>query len=608
MSSKSLVVAGGSNGSVDAPPKGIGDGDQKIMDPFFQEEAGGELVKNEVVDGANEDTLQNNHALHVDTNVDEGEGEDTLQNIHTLHIDTNVDEAPGINVEMEQGTNVSETAGAPSENNDNLHADTDDANNNKHRDSQEIAPQHVANDFPNNDNNDNTTSPSGMKRRLAKNKITYTGLTLTPSDNAELDSLYPTNTSTGTTMKRRGQKGGSSSSEAEDYLDVENQQPKMTPDADQDSSQSSSKGKYKKAGGKSSSAIMQSKLMEDAGETLSTTNHRVLLRKIFIAIITDVPDEVLRHPDTDGITIIITLIKEVILGVIIAFFVVSFILFLDHKLLLGLPTARTYRKATFQLMSDNETLTHLEEYAGLRFLDVNEYNSGAEEMADVPGRINLTEAILAKRAEDLVEMEQETLEDTTEFKAMMKELGLDKFCEDCTWSPALRLTCMGRVNALGEKYQTPRFMAMLDAMKKPSCILSKEMLDKQEKERQKAKDEEVNLRKVWEAKKSDFCEHCEWDMGLTCQERAAYLFETYKTPLDVAKASLIEDEKDTKCSLSARAKEDKYMERLCRECIWGPGAKLSCQKRVDLLMVQYKITERKAILDAMKKPACVKPE
>ena len=219
-------------------------------------------------------------------------------------------------------------------------------------------------------------------------------------------------------------------------------------------------------------------------------------------------------------------------------------------------------------------------------------------------RIDQTGIIMSKRLKDLEEMENEINGMSEGYYSLRKQLGLDKFCEECVWSPVLKMSCIMRVNALEEKYATPRFMAMVDAMKKPSCTVSKEVLEK----REKAKEEEDDLRKLWQAKKSDFCEDCEWDADVSCKIRAEYMYLTYKTPLDVAKASLIKDEKDTKCSLASAAKEDKYMERLCKECIWGPGVKLSCQGRVDLLMAQYKVTKRKAILDAMKKPVCVKPE
>ena len=45
---------------------------------------------------------------------------------------------------------------------------------------------------------------------------------------------------------------------------------------------------------------------------------------------------------------------------------VSLVLLLDHAFLLRLPTARNFRKATFAVMNDVETLRSFEENAGLK--------------------------------------------------------------------------------------------------------------------------------------------------------------------------------------------------------------------------------------------------
>ena len=337
-----------------------------------------------------EGSLQYNLALHADTN--DNESEEPSPTFFR-------DEAPRKSIEKEHNTNVSETAASPHapqhehpganepgdspvflseapEINMELKPEASESNIEVQRISNVCdaaatggAPQN--NDAPLHPNTIAIESGDssffhdeapelnrGLQRRSNTNVDACGALSHTPQH--EILFLDIGNTAIPSGMKRRLTKHDSSSS------DVENQQPELTPDVENGSSQSSiEEDKYKKSG----------------RETIlsTTTNPRILLQKIFLAIITDVPDEDLWDPKTSKIIVIITLIKEIILAAIISFFIVALVLFLDHKFMLNLPTARNYRRATFQLMNDDETLAHIEQYAGIKFMDMNEYNGNIEE-------------------------------------------------------------------------------------------------------------------------------------------------------------------------------------------------------------------------------------
>ena len=49
-----------------------------------------------------------------------------------------------------------------------------------------------------------------------------------------------------------------------------------------------------------------------------------------MAILIDIDNETLQQEDIETILIVVTLLKEAMLGILIAFVAVSFILFIDH--------------------------------------------------------------------------------------------------------------------------------------------------------------------------------------------------------------------------------------------------------------------------------------
>ena len=75
-----------------------------------------------------------------------------------------------------------------------------------------------------------------------------------------------------------------------------------------------------------------------------------VLRKAFLAIFTDVDGETLAHEDTETVVVVINFLKEAILGIVLAFTLVSLFLFLDYYLIVNIPMARLARRAAFAAM------------------------------------------------------------------------------------------------------------------------------------------------------------------------------------------------------------------------------------------------------------------
>jgi len=371
---------------------------------------------------------------------------------------------------------------------------------------------------------------------------------------------------------------------------------------------------------------------------------RVLSRNIAMTVLTDIDDETLQREDTETILIVITLLKEAILGILIAFALVSFILFMDHHFLLNLPTARNFRKATFAVMNDKETLHNFEVNAGLKFMEMEEYNSMVSEIEQVANRTKLAGSILNIRSNDLVGMEREIPIINAELQQELSSLGLDKFCDKCMWSPRMKITCGGRVRLLAERYQTEKYQAMMSAMQKESCrsnSVPMMMQDKKQESNELLQDwgsdqedvqsnggqrDNVNQggqsnsmiqvgqsnsmsqsgqrlgRPSNDVNLEDFCGGCTWEAGTTCGKRSTYLNEMHGTDIPDAMAVVMAETK--KCTNSFYEEELQKLGGFCGHCEWGVNTKLTCDGRVDYLTYTYRSPLFVAQLSAMEKPSC----
>lgn len=327
---------------------------------------------------------------------------------------------------------------------------------------------------------------------------------------------------------------------------------------------------------------------------------RVLLRNIYAAVFTNPDDETLRREGTDNVVITVTLLKEAMLGIFLAFLALCLFMFLfmflDHYFFLHLSSARYIRKATFALMNDQETLVNLEKNAGLKFVDMEGYNSMMDEIKGADERAKNIEVMVERRSDELAELEKERDRYAEELPKIFASTDMDKFCGTCIWSQSQKITCIQRVEALEATYKTPKYVAMESAMKKEAC--KKSSKDFEEEKRQKK--EEVKIMAFWEENQEDYCEECEWEVNQSCGVRVQYLNERYDVPLNRAKATAMMEAKT--CTHSFQAAEEARLKKFCGECEWGQ--KLTCQQRVEYLVYTYKNVERVAKFSAMKRPAC----
>ena len=166
---------------------------------------------------------------------------------------------------------------------------------------------------------------------------------------------------------------------------------------------------------------------------------------------------------------LLTIIKDVISGTILGVFFLMILIFLDYRNIVQLGSARAFRRAAFELMTDPETVKTIEENIEIKFIPVEVFSSMKDEIhrnqqkvADGTG-LKQHEEDLASRTKELEGMRK----DYEEWKEKGNSvLHLDKWCDGCKggWG-----NCGQRIKYLMDTYHTPEIKAKVDIMSSGKC-------------------------------------------------------------------------------------------------------------------------------------------
>jgi len=167
---------------------------------------------------------------------------------------------------------------------------------------------------------------------------------------------------------------------------------------------------------------------------------------------------------------LLTIIKDVISGTILGVFFLMILIFLDYQNIVQLGSARAFRRAAFELMTDAETVKSIEENIDVKFIPLEVYKSMTEEITRNQEKIKDNSGL--KQHEDDWAKKNEELQGMKKDFLVMKEkgdkvLGLDKWCGGCKggWG-----NCDGRIKYLSDTYHTPEIKAKVVIMSQGKCL------------------------------------------------------------------------------------------------------------------------------------------
>ena len=166
---------------------------------------------------------------------------------------------------------------------------------------------------------------------------------------------------------------------------------------------------------------------------------------------------------------IVTLLKDIVIGFIIALFYMAAIMFLDHRNIIHVQSAHNFRNAAFQMLNDPETIASIEESSDLKFMTTSDYEAKREAIEGAAVRIKDKEEEMKIKAAKAEEVHKELEAAKAEYEKLMASPMLDitKYCETCTW--AGKTTCGQRVQFMMDTYNMGKIASMNSAMEVATC-------------------------------------------------------------------------------------------------------------------------------------------
>eukprot|EP00581_Thalassiosira_minuscula_P013402 CAMPEP_0183716102 /NCGR_PEP_ID=MMETSP0737-20130205/10118_1 /TAXON_ID=385413 /ORGANISM="Thalassiosira miniscula, Strain CCMP1093" /LENGTH=619 /DNA_ID=CAMNT_0025945313 /DNA_START=37 /DNA_END=1896 /DNA_ORIENTATION=+ len=346
-----------------------------------------------------------------------------------------------------------------------------------------------------------------------------------------------------------------------------------------------------------------------------------LAEKIQEAILTNIDDEVLQDEDTHTIVIIITIIKEALLGMMIACLLAAFVLILRD--------ARGVRESIDALLHNDQVLQIYQESSGLKLMTVDEY----QELPQMKEKSQKADILLRSKTEDHAKLQDEITALQSEQKHLMSKLGLDAFCHDCLYDTSTKTTCDDHVHLLMERNQFPRANAMImtmDAGDGTACrIMDPEAARKRQIEHIFEDLEHLRVAAVqsyvgrWDdVHRANFCSDCEYkdnestdkknqqqqqdggsgQMKMTCSERAATLTQTFHVNAKESFAQVLLDSRQ--CHKSYYQDTIDKLGGFCKDCRWGYKKDQTCDAYAEYLSRKHHLPRLQAEIFTMEKELC----
>jgi hypothetical protein len=221
---------------------------------------------------------------------------------------------------------------------------------------------------------------------------------------------------------------------------------------------------------------------DDDGAPAPATSSKPVIAKhlqhnpFFIArlVLSKVGELITSDEDEDNIVSsggIISCLRDIVIGITLGLASVSILIFLDHKDVIHVQSAHSYRNLGLQMMRDPETRKNIEESSGLIFMEADVYKKKVAEIESFPAKMNPYEANTKKYLADLevAKKEQAAIKPGYDILASDPMLGLEKFCGECVWVGGTN--CDARLNYLMSTYSLKPVKGRLELMKStPQCV------------------------------------------------------------------------------------------------------------------------------------------
>ncbi len=160
-------------------------------------------------------------------------------------------------------------------------------------------------------------------------------------------------------------------------------------------------------------------------------------------------------------------------GTILGILFVFVLLFLDYRNFIHLGSARAFREAAIKLVTDPQTIRHVEESLDVKFISVDMYNAFNAETEKIQNKIKEREREIADNAKKIDHYRTEAAPYNGEYEELISKANelfeLEKFCPECGWKGSKKTTCASRMSFLMERYGDTPLKAKMAMIESPGC-------------------------------------------------------------------------------------------------------------------------------------------
>lgn len=170
--------------------------------------------------------------------------------------------------------------------------------------------------------------------------------------------------------------------------------------------------------------------------------------------------------------IAITVMKDILLGVVAGAIIVTIIIALDYRGIIRVKSAERLRNQMTAAVADPAFIASLEEEMEVKFMDVNEYNKLQEELKNVNPLLEKKKAELASKTEELDKLRKEVEPLRKEFETMFNDPKnpVKLWCGDCNWPRGgPKKSCDTRLEFMIDTYGVAVIEGKIAIMKDGRC-------------------------------------------------------------------------------------------------------------------------------------------
>eukprot|EP00956_Cyclotella_meneghiniana_P005077 scaffold6286_cov48-Cyclotella_meneghiniana.AAC.6 len=167
----------------------------------------------------------------------------------------------------------------------------------------------------------------------------------------------------------------------------------------------------------------------------------------------------------------LSLVKDVLTGMVVGFVVISSVIFLDHINILHIQSAHAFRENAIAILNDPETIANIEEAGNIKIITPDQHDKMKRDLIKFHETIKELNGYIRKRERQITELNAEIAPLRKELNDTIANItwGYHQWCGTCKWGGGVG-NCDARKQYFRLEYAHSEISAKYYIIKNhPSC-------------------------------------------------------------------------------------------------------------------------------------------